>query len=218
MSGKLTGEQNPRLTTGSYTVYQRFISGARSALSSWLPTSGTALFLSLQTLFMQGMSGKYEIPCEPNLSFHGRDTAEQCGAGRTEQKWTGGVLCPKDKIGAGPLVSRQERRAPVVPRVNRSLCSPIGLYDFVCSCFRRIVQYFFYDLLGGKREGCLLGEPIRRRPGLSSPPRPASPRRAPPRPTPLLYIRVLDSSGDPENKKDIHPGHFLGSTNKRYPM
>ena len=33
-------EQSTRLTTGSLPVYHRFISGARSALSSWLLTSG----------------------------------------------------------------------------------------------------------------------------------------------------------------------------------
>ena len=37
-------EQNPRLTTGSSAVYQRFITGTRTALSSWLPTSGTTPF------------------------------------------------------------------------------------------------------------------------------------------------------------------------------
>ena len=37
-------EQNPRLTTGSSPVYQRFITGTRSALSSWLPTSGPPPF------------------------------------------------------------------------------------------------------------------------------------------------------------------------------
>ena len=34
-------EQNPQLTTGSSAVYQRFNSGTRSDLSSWLLTSGT---------------------------------------------------------------------------------------------------------------------------------------------------------------------------------
>ena len=51
MSGKTSetsfkpmAEQNPGLTPGSSTVYQRFMSGTNSALSSWLPTSGTELF------------------------------------------------------------------------------------------------------------------------------------------------------------------------------
>ena len=37
-------EQNPRLTTGSSPVHQRFIIGTRSVLCSWLPTSGTTPF------------------------------------------------------------------------------------------------------------------------------------------------------------------------------
>ena len=32
-------EQNPRLTTGLPPVYQRFITGTKSALRSWMPTS-----------------------------------------------------------------------------------------------------------------------------------------------------------------------------------
>ena len=35
---------DPRFTTGLSPVYHRFISGTRSALCSWLPTSGTTLF------------------------------------------------------------------------------------------------------------------------------------------------------------------------------
>ena len=41
---KPMGEQSPRLTTGSSPVYQRFIAGTGSALSCWLPTSGTTSF------------------------------------------------------------------------------------------------------------------------------------------------------------------------------
>ena len=37
-------EQNPRLTIGSSPVYHRFITGTRSALSSWLLTSGPTPF------------------------------------------------------------------------------------------------------------------------------------------------------------------------------
>ena len=37
-------EQSPRLNRGSSAVHQRFISGTRSALCSWLPASGTTLF------------------------------------------------------------------------------------------------------------------------------------------------------------------------------
>ena len=41
---KPTEKQNQRLTTSSSPVYPRFISGTRSALSSWLLTSGTTPF------------------------------------------------------------------------------------------------------------------------------------------------------------------------------
>ena len=86
------------------------------------------------------------------------------------------------QISAGPLVSSQERRAAVVPRVNRGLCSSIGLHRNSCvrasgESFKRVV----FDPLGGKRVGRLLGGPTRRRPVL---PGPAPPRRAPPRPDP----------------------------------
>ena len=40
---KPMGEQSPLLTTGLYAVHLRFISGTRSALCSWLLTSGPML-------------------------------------------------------------------------------------------------------------------------------------------------------------------------------
>ena len=51
-------EQNSRLTTGSSPVYHRFITETRSALSSWLLTSGPTLFCPCKLFFMQGMCGK----------------------------------------------------------------------------------------------------------------------------------------------------------------
>ena len=50
-------EQSPRLTTGSSAVYQRFITGARSALSSWLPTSGTTPFCLCKPFSCKACSG-----------------------------------------------------------------------------------------------------------------------------------------------------------------
>ena len=41
---KLAEEQNPRLTTGLSPVYQRFITGTKSALRSWMPTSRSSPF------------------------------------------------------------------------------------------------------------------------------------------------------------------------------
>ena len=51
-------EQSPRLTTGSSAVYQRFISGTRSALSSWLPTSGTTLVCLCKLLSCKACPGE----------------------------------------------------------------------------------------------------------------------------------------------------------------
>ena len=67
---------------------------------------------------------------------------------------------------AAPL----HRRAP--PRPDPPVVCPGFGFD---RSFRTCV----FDALGGKRDGCLLGEPTRRRPVL---PGPARPRRAPPRP------------------------------------
>ena len=51
-----------------------------------------------------------------------------------------------------------------------------------------------FDVLEGTRDGCFLGEPIRRRPVLPglAPRRPAVRRPDPTRPR---YVRVLDSKG-----------------------
>ena len=109
-------------------------------------------------------------------------------------------------IGVGTLVSSQERRAAIVPRinrlsaadktvVNRTFCSLSSLHwiSFVHACeetFKTIV----YDALESKNNGCFLGEPMRRRPVL---PGPAQTRRPAVRhlaPTRLWYVWVLDST------------------------
>ena len=51
-------EQNPRLTTGSSAVYQRFMTGTRSALSSWLPTSGTTPYCLCKPFSCKACPGK----------------------------------------------------------------------------------------------------------------------------------------------------------------
>ena len=56
---KPTEEQNQRLTI---PVYQRFISGTRSALCSWLPTSGTTPFCLCKPFSCKacpGIKGQY---------------------------------------------------------------------------------------------------------------------------------------------------------------
>ena len=102
------------------------------------------------------------------------------------------------QIGVGPLVSSQERRAAVVPRINRLstadkpqvnrwFCSSINLHGLSCVCasgesFRTVV----FDALGGGQEGRLFPGrtdlPIGV-PSYPAPPRPAAPPCAvPPRP------------------------------------
>ena len=75
-----------------------------------------------------------------------------------------------------PVVSSQERRGAVVPRINRvSLSSSIGLHGI--SCVRASEETFrtvAFDALVRKEDGCFLGGPSRRRPVL---PFPAPPRR-----------------------------------------
>ena len=106
----------------------------------------------------------------------------------------------KDKIGGGLLVSSQGRRAAVVSRknrlstadkarVNRGFCFSIGLHRI---SFFRASEYVggqtvVFDAPEGKRGGCFLGEPTRRRrpvlPGSAPRPRPAAlPCDGPPRP------------------------------------
>ena len=83
------------------------------------------------------------------------------------------------------------------PLVNRTFCSSIGLHRI--SLVRASKETFrtgVFDALGGTRDGCLLGEPIRRRPVLPGPARPAMRRPDPTRP---WYVRVLDSTGTSPN-------------------
>ena len=50
-------EQNPRLTTGLPPVYQRFITGTKSALRSWMPTSRSTPFCLCKPFSSQGCPG-----------------------------------------------------------------------------------------------------------------------------------------------------------------
>ena len=98
---------------------------------------------------------------------------------------------------AGPLASSQERRAAVVPRINRlstacqpvfnrTVCSPIGLHciSFVRASGETFTTVVFdaLEALEGKMNGCIMGTPSCRRPVLNRPAPP--PRRAPPSPDP----------------------------------
>ena len=50
-------EQNPRLTTGLPPVYPRFITGTKSALRSWMPTSRSTLICLCKPFSSQGCPG-----------------------------------------------------------------------------------------------------------------------------------------------------------------
>ena len=60
------------------------------------------------------------------------------------------------------------------------------------------------DALGGKQDGCVLGEPTRRRPVLPSPAPPRRPALRRPGPFRPWYFRVLDSTIDLENRTRIN--------------
>ena len=93
------------------------------------------------------------------------------------------MLCMKrvddNKNNSDPLVSSQERRAAVVPRICLHRNSFVRASK---ETFKTIV----YDALGGKRDSYFLGEPTHRHPVLPRRPavrRPAAPQSAaPPRP------------------------------------
>ena len=73
---KPTEEPNQRLTSGLSAVHQRFSSRARSALCSWLPTSGTTPFF---------------VPVNPLHARHVREKPSHPKDVR-EQNWWGGLL------------------------------------------------------------------------------------------------------------------------------
>ena len=66
---KPTEEQNQRLTRGLSPVHQRFIGGTRSALCSWLPTSGTTpcLCKPFSCKACPGTDGGTKSPVDPRF-------------------------------------------------------------------------------------------------------------------------------------------------------
>ena len=88
--------------------------------------------------------------------------------------------------GDGPLVGSQERRVLLVPVMNRlstAYCVPaFGLNEILLvRASGEMFQRRVFDVLGGTRDACLLGELFCRHP---VPPRPAPPLRRAPRPDP----------------------------------
>ena len=84
-------EQNPRFTIGSSPVYQRFITGTRRALCSWLLTSGTTPFCLCKPFSCRACPGKkpnkmytkHSPPVESKTrTSTGRGGAGRGGAGR----------------------------------------------------------------------------------------------------------------------------------------
>ena len=53
-----TEESNQRLTSSLSEVYQRFITGTRSVLCSWLPNNGTTFFCRCKTFSCKACPGK----------------------------------------------------------------------------------------------------------------------------------------------------------------
>ena len=94
-----------------------------------------------------------------------------------------------DKVFQRQMVSSQERRAAVTPRLNRgstARCVPPSVYlGFRLVVITKNFKTIVFDALEGKKAGCLLGGPTRRRPDLrcrAPPCRTAVRRPAPPRP------------------------------------
>ena len=94
-----------------------------------------------------------------------------------------------------PAVRRAGTNRPWYVRVLDST----GNWEFVCSCFHPksrlgYIVYYVLEILEGKRDGCFLGGPTRRRPvlpGFALPRRYAVCRRTPTRP---WYVRVWVST------------------------
>ena len=100
--------------------------------------------------------------------------------------------------GDGTLVSSKERIVAVFPQVNRgstARCAPVGLSRiFFVRASEGAFRTTVFDALRGKRGGCVLGGPTRRRPllpGPAPPRRPALGRSDSLRP---WHVRVYDST------------------------
>ena len=154
-------------------------------------------------ILMRGMSGNSATKLQVDLGSCLR-------IGFPENPFPGHALHEKGirrQKDVSPMVSSQERRAAVVPwidrlstalqpAVNRPLCSSIWFtWDFGWSGFRGDVQDSCL-----RCPGSLGGQTRRRSPGQAvpsasclAPPRNPAVRR--PAPTCLWYIRVLDSTG-----------------------
>ena len=139
----------------------------------------------LQNLFIYAMHVREYVP-NLNLYLAGISALEFMPS----RTIAGYALCEKGlqrQIGDGPLVSSQERRAAVVPRVNRLSCSSTGLHR---TSFARASQGSFRTVVFDALEAWRARETVvswaDRPVGVPSCPAPlrpaASPCAAPPRP------------------------------------
>ena len=114
----------PRVTTGLSAVYPRFISGTRSALSSWLLTSGPTLFC---------LCKPFSCKACPGIIF-------QSDCFRCAEKQNG-RLCPRRTTRPRPVLRGLPRPAPprpaaqpcaAPPRPARGVCPGFEFPDMPC--------------------------------------------------------------------------------------
>ena len=109
-------EQNPRLTTGLPPVYQRFITGTKSALRSWMPNNRSTPFCLCKPFSSQGCPGKHNVRrwksyngaprgrssiSTPRSAKTGRRGGVRCsgmGWRRVDAPWTAAGRCAQEKI------------------------------------------------------------------------------------------------------------------------
>ena len=127
-------EQNPRLTTGSSPVYHRFIKGTRSALSSWLLTSGPTPFCLCKPFSCKACLGKMDLPKKNLLSPKPGHTTgvSRRGARRGGGAGSGRTVCqqncsPRGQYFFVPSKASKTRRLNVSPeaRTSEILCKPM---------------------------------------------------------------------------------------------
>ena len=119
-----TEEQNQRLTRGLLPVYHRFISGTKSAVFSWLPTSGTALFC-LCKLFSSRSSALF--PDDGPVEYKTRRTTGGSGRSARRSGWerAGKIGCQHNYLSRKhksniPSKASKKRRLNVSPEARTS--------------------------------------------------------------------------------------------------
>ena len=96
---------------------------------------------------------------------------------------------PGTKSGRGPADKSDVNRGSTIGFVPLSVYIGFPLFVLLGNRSKQLST-----MLGGAKDGCLLGEPICRRPGLPGPAPPRRPAVRRPDPTCPWYVRVLDST------------------------